>query len=210
MGVFAPMALEQLELRREVVSLRQGVGVSAPMDALGLAPTPLTGAPCNAGTPTNVGPQVAVPLVVVLSRGVTTVIGRSGVPPLPRRSSLLPVSPAPLASSLTRDRNSVRELRDKLNGVEVFKDANQCAPMLSMVVGRSWEAALDEYALRDERKASIRELEALIRRRWRKVGDKARDWRQGKLYSAGSGTYWAFETEYARVRCRGGCGANCL
>jgi len=70
--------------------------------------------------------------------------------------------------------------------------------MLSMVVGLGWEAALDEYALGDERKASIRELEALFGDRWRKVGDKARARRQGKLYSARSGIYWAFATEYAK------------
>jgi len=168
------------------------------LDALGLAPTPLTGAPCNAGTATAVAPQLAVPLAAVLTCGVTTVTGRGGVPLFLWRSSLLPGSAAPVSASLTRDRNSVREQRDELNGVEVYEDANQCVPMLSMGIGLGWEASLDEHALGNERKASIRELEALFGDRWRKVRDKARARRQRKLYSARSGIYWAFATEYAK------------
>jgi len=114
------------------------------------------------------------------------------------RPALPPGGAAPVSAGLIRDRDSVRQLSDKLYGVEIYEDANQCVPMLTMVVGLGWEAALDEYALGAEEKVSIRELEALFEDRWRKVGDRARARRQGKLYSARPGIYWAFATEYAK------------
>jgi len=65
MEVVAPMATELRELRREVVALRQGVGVLGPAGESYFAATALAGAPWSVSAPATVSPQAAVTIAVV-------------------------------------------------------------------------------------------------------------------------------------------------
>ena len=119
------------------------------------------------------------------------------------------LAPPPLAisSRLAQDRENVRQLamQHKLEGVPIFSGDGQYVPLLPLVVDLGWEAALTEYAEGfmgrgvANRRASIREVESMFGERWRSCIPNTADRRRlGKLYSARSPMYRAFQREYAK------------
>jgi len=114
----------------------------------------------------------------------------------------------PLVSSrLVQDREKVRQLamRHKLENMPIFSGDGQYVPLLPLEKDLGWEAALDEYALgfmgrgATRRRATAWEVEAKFGDRWRLcVADAADRRRLGKLHSARSPIYRAFQVEYAK------------
>ena len=133
----------------------------------------------------------------------TAVVQRPpAVPPAAVAPSLVAIS-----SRLAQDREKVRQLamRHKLEGVPIFSGNGRYVPVSPLVVDLGWEAALTEYAEGSmgrgvaNRRASIREVEAMFGERWRScIPDTADRSRLGKLYSARSPTYRAFQREYLK------------
>jgi len=169
MEVVAPMAAGLRELRREVLALRQGVAAWYPEHESGLALVAPAGSPFSVSSPAILAPQAPVSLTDARARGFSAAPGAFGILPLPEKRSLRYGDASTLSSGVIRGRDLVCQLLDKLNGVDIYEDVNQCVPMLTMVVGLGWEAALDEYALGGANKVSMRELEATFGDRWRKV-----------------------------------------
>jgi len=217
MMVVAPMAQELRDLRREVAALRDGEVVSPSWGegvAVGTTPTTAAWGTVSSVSPVA-GPSTAIQTAVhpaavdaggLVARGAPVSSLGVVLSPTTARSPLSSRPPfpvacaAPLSAPLIRDRDNVRQLQlaHKLDGVDLFEDGRQCVPMLTMAVGKGWEVALDEYATGLEKRVAIRELEALLGDRWRKVGDKGRARRQGKLYSTRAGIYLAFASEYGK------------
>jgi len=116
-------------------------------------------------------------------------------------------SPPVISSRLAQDRENVRQLtlQHKLEGVPIFSGSGQYVPLVPLTKDLGWEAALSEYAEGfigrgvGNRRASIREVEAMFGERWRLcIPDPADRRRVGKLYSARSPIYRAFQEEYAK------------
>jgi len=89
--------------------------------------------------------------------------------------------------------------------VPIFSGSSQYVPLVPLVKDMGWEAALSEYAEAfigrgfGNRRASIREVEAMFGERWRLCIPDAADWRRvGKLYSAWSPIYRELQEEYAK------------
>jgi len=119
------------------------------------------------------------------------------------------VAPPPpiISSGLAQDRENLRQLnlQHKLEGVPIFSGNGQYVPLVPLVKDIGWEAALSEYAEGfigrgvGNRRASIREVEAMSGERWRLcIADAADRRRVGKLYSARSPIYREFQEEYAK------------
>lgn len=93
----------------------------------------------------------------------------------------------------------------KLENVPNFSGDGQYVPLLPLEKSLGWEAALDKYVLEfmgrgvTRRRASVWEVEAKFGDRLRFCVPDAADLRRlGKLHSARSPIYRAFQVEYAK------------
>ena len=168
------------------------------MSAASAAVRPLSGAPGS------IVASVAAAAVAHVCRPV----GAAFVQLPPAVPPAVAATPPPVTSSrLAQDREHVRQLamRHKLENVPNISGDGQYVPLLPLEKDLGWEAALDEYVLGfmgrgvTRRRASLWEVEAKFGDRWRFcVPDAADHRRLGKLYSARSPIYRAFQIEYAK------------